>query len=160
MFKNVVSFNKTVILKKKLKHFLILENNKFSLLLWTNLKFYTFCFRKNPEFLLSKLKTTQTNKSRPSPRSVRQSYIGPVSSKPPPFRFKPHPVKEPVVRALINDKAPSKYPVVKPDGPWPAPKTAECFFWRTTGCTYKDKCFNLHIPEHKGIALKSSPLKH
>lgn len=30
----------------------------------------------------------------------------------------------------------------------------ECYFWRTTGCTYGDKCRNTHIPAHKGIDRK------
>ena len=30
----------------------------------------------------------------------------------------------------------------------------ECYFWRTTGCSYGDKCRNAHIPAHKGIDKK------
>ncbi|XP_053406427.1 uncharacterized protein LOC123546690 [Mercenaria mercenaria] len=30
----------------------------------------------------------------------------------------------------------------------------ECYFWRTTGCTYGDKCRNSHIPAHKGVDRK------
>jgi len=30
----------------------------------------------------------------------------------------------------------------------------ECYFWRTTGCTYGDKCRNAHIPDHRGIDKK------
>ncbi|XP_052250044.1 uncharacterized protein LOC127857608 isoform X2 [Dreissena polymorpha] len=30
----------------------------------------------------------------------------------------------------------------------------ECYFWRTTGCTYGDKCRNSHIPAHRGIDKK------
>ncbi|XP_031676044.1 zinc finger CCCH domain-containing protein 63-like isoform X2 [Oncorhynchus kisutch] len=26
----------------------------------------------------------------------------------------------------------------------------ECFFWRTTGCLYGDKCRSKHKPDHKG----------
>lgn len=111
---------------------------------------------------MSKLETIKQAKKKSSlSRAHRQSYIGPVTSKPP--KFKPHPVKEkqPFVKALFDDEAPTKFPVVQPAaaGPRPVPQTAECYFWRTTGCTYKDKCFNLHIPEHKGIALKSIPYK-
>ncbi|XP_054260263.1 uncharacterized protein LOC128984907 isoform X2 [Macrosteles quadrilineatus] len=50
-----------------------------------------------------------------------------------------------------------KIPVVEkpsPGKPRPPPKTEECFYWRTMGCSYGGKCFNLHIPEHKGIDLK------
>lgn len=34
------------------------------------------------------------------------------------------------------------------------PINGECYFWRTTGCTYGDKCRNAHIPAHKGIDKK------
>ncbi|KAL4231630.1 hypothetical protein ACF0H5_009210 [Mactra antiquata] len=30
----------------------------------------------------------------------------------------------------------------------------ECYFWRTTGCTYGDKCRNMHVAAHKGIDRK------
>jgi RNA recognition motif-containing protein len=30
----------------------------------------------------------------------------------------------------------------------------ECYFWRTTGCTYPKTCRYLHVPEHKGIDKK------
>lgn len=30
----------------------------------------------------------------------------------------------------------------------------ECYFWRTTGCSYGDKCRNSHIPAHKGVDKK------
>ncbi|XP_029645981.1 uncharacterized protein LOC115219833 isoform X4 [Octopus sinensis] len=30
----------------------------------------------------------------------------------------------------------------------------ECYFWRTTGCQFGDKCHYHHFPDHKGIDLK------
>ncbi|KAJ8317156.1 hypothetical protein KUTeg_005060 [Tegillarca granosa] len=30
----------------------------------------------------------------------------------------------------------------------------ECYFWRTTGCSFGDKCRNKHIPSHAGIDKK------
>ncbi|GAB1605880.1 protein STIP1 homolog isoform X1, partial [Argonauta hians] len=30
----------------------------------------------------------------------------------------------------------------------------ECYFWRTTGCQFGDKCHYRHCPDHKGIDLK------
>jgi len=30
----------------------------------------------------------------------------------------------------------------------------ECYFWRTTGCTYGDKCRNSHLPKNKGVDKK------
>ena len=30
----------------------------------------------------------------------------------------------------------------------------ECYFWRTTGCIYGDKCHFKHEPQHKGIDKK------
>ncbi|KAL1423255.1 hypothetical protein MTO96_021236 [Rhipicephalus appendiculatus] len=31
----------------------------------------------------------------------------------------------------------------------------ECYFWRTTGCSYGDNCYYEHIPSHKGIDWKA-----
>ena len=30
----------------------------------------------------------------------------------------------------------------------------ECYFWRTIGCSYGDRCRNLHKPECKGVDRK------
>jgi hypothetical protein len=30
----------------------------------------------------------------------------------------------------------------------------ECYFWRTTGCIYADKCRHAHIKKNKGIDKK------
>jgi hypothetical protein len=30
----------------------------------------------------------------------------------------------------------------------------ECYFWRTTGCTFTTGCRYQHIPDHKGIDRK------
>lgn len=30
----------------------------------------------------------------------------------------------------------------------------ECYFWRTTGCQFGEKCHYRHLPDHKGIDLK------
>ena len=30
----------------------------------------------------------------------------------------------------------------------------ECYFWRTTGCIYGNKCRWKHRPEHKGVDRK------
>ena len=30
----------------------------------------------------------------------------------------------------------------------------ECYFWRTTGCSYGPRCFYKHIPGHEGVDLK------
>ncbi|XP_065295794.1 uncharacterized protein [Dermacentor albipictus] len=43
-------------------------------------------------------------------------------------------------------------PKVKVSGPV---NGNECYFWRTTGCTYGDNCYYDHIPSHKGIDWKA-----
>ena len=30
----------------------------------------------------------------------------------------------------------------------------ECYFWRTTGCLYGNKCHWKHLPDHKGVDRK------
>ena len=30
----------------------------------------------------------------------------------------------------------------------------ECYFWRTTGCSFGDKCRNKHVPDHRGVDKK------
>ncbi|XP_020908980.1 uncharacterized protein LOC110246938 isoform X2 [Exaiptasia diaphana] len=36
----------------------------------------------------------------------------------------------------------------------------ECYFWRTTGCSFGERCRNRHIPENKGIDLKKVEAKY
>ncbi|KAK2161075.1 hypothetical protein NP493_1607g00027 [Ridgeia piscesae] len=35
----------------------------------------------------------------------------------------------------------------------------ECYFWRTTGCSFGKNCHNKHIPSHKGIDKKPWHMK-
>lgn len=51
----------------------------------------------------------------------------------------------------INIGSAVKTPQTKASGPV---NGNECYFWRTTGCSYGDKCRNAHIPAHKGIDRK------
>ncbi|XP_053548530.1 uncharacterized protein LOC128640180 [Bombina bombina] len=32
-----------------------------------------------------------------------------------------------------------------------AAKTTECFYWRSTGCSFGDKCRYKHVPENRGV---------
>lgn len=36
----------------------------------------------------------------------------------------------------------------------------ECYFWRTTGCYFADKCRFRHVPESKGVDLKRVEAKY
>ena len=36
----------------------------------------------------------------------------------------------------------------------------ECYFWRTTGCYFADKCRFRHVPENKGVDLKKVEAKY
>ena len=36
----------------------------------------------------------------------------------------------------------------------------ECYFWRTTGCYFAEKCRFRHLPESKGIDLKRVEAKY
>ena len=36
----------------------------------------------------------------------------------------------------------------------------ECYFWRTTGCYFEDKCRFRHLPASKGIDLKKVEAKY
>ena len=47
--------------------------------------------------------------------------------------------------------------VAKPTGPV---NGNECYFWRTTGCVYGDKCHYLHIPGNKGIDIEKVEQKY
>jgi len=101
-----------------------------------------------------------------NPEEILMKYKEPPKFKPT-RRFKPHPVNKassgikPSVKlpsaSSMEDKSTTQAPVVqKPSQgvPRPKPQTEECYFWRTMGCTYGDHCFNLHIPEHKGIDFR------
>ncbi|CAG0898360.1 unnamed protein product [Darwinula stevensoni] len=39
----------------------------------------------------------------------------------------------------------------KPRGPVFTEHGEECYFWRTTGCTFESSCRYLHVPQNKGI---------
>lgn len=36
----------------------------------------------------------------------------------------------------------------------------ECYFWRTTGCYFAEKCRFRHVPESKGVDLKRVEAKY
>jgi hypothetical protein len=36
----------------------------------------------------------------------------------------------------------------------------ECYFWRTTGCSFGDRCRNKHTPESRGVDLKKFEAKY
>ncbi|KAI0239606.1 hypothetical protein LSAT2_009654 [Lamellibrachia satsuma] len=50
----------------------------------------------------------------------------------------------------------SSKPPVKVTGPV---NGNECYFWRTTGCSFGKNCHNKHVPGHKGIDIKPWHMK-
>lgn len=94
-------------------------------------------FRKNQEQIMKRLG--------PRPSKKKHAPVKPVSAVSDKGYMKPSLFSSiPVIQRPTQGKA------------RPPPKTEECFYWRTMGCTYEENCFNLHIPAHKGIDNKPS----
>ncbi|XP_032222089.1 uncharacterized protein LOC116604176 [Nematostella vectensis] len=68
-----------------------------------------------------------------------------------------------LLRFPNNNPAAATTPIVKP--PVERPKLCgpvngnECYFWRTTGCAFGNKCRNRHVPEHRGCDIKKVEAK-
>ncbi|XP_063431987.1 uncharacterized protein LOC134714567 isoform X1 [Mytilus trossulus] len=63
--------------------------------------------------------------------------------------------KQPPTKVVVQP-TPTAQEIQKQSGPV---NGDECYFWRTTGCSFGDKCRNKHNPSSKGLDMKPWQLK-